>query len=350
MALPVVKTLADSADYYKTVAPYISQLYDLPYQIFEAIKTNPSSLSQIYLDTNPLVFAFAFALFLVPLFLLLSEINRNYSQVDRVWSILPTVFNIHYVAWAHLHNLDTKRLDALLAASVIWSFRLTYNYWRKGGYSVGSEDYRWEILRKHIPAPLFFAFNVLFISLAQSVLLWSITTPTYILLLRSRLAQSGKNTPADYDGLDMLFSRFLVALVLLTYIADNQQWHYQTIKQNYKSSAKLPSDSKFSQIDLERGFLTKGLFGWSRHPNFAAEQSFWVTLYIWAAVKSETPFNWTAIGAVSYLILFQASTWFTESVSAKKYPDYKVYQKKVGMFLPTRLRPVKETDFEIASK
>ncbi len=21
--------------------------------------------------------------------------------------------------------------------------RLTYNYWRKGGYNVGSEDYRW---------------------------------------------------------------------------------------------------------------------------------------------------------------------------------------------------------------
>lgn len=21
--------------------------------------------------------------------------------------------------------------------------RLTFNYWRKGGYSIGSEDYRW---------------------------------------------------------------------------------------------------------------------------------------------------------------------------------------------------------------
>ena len=47
--------------------------------------------------------------------------------------------------------------------------RLTYNYWRKGGYNIGSEDYRWEILRKHIPGPLFFVFDVLFISTAQSV-------------------------------------------------------------------------------------------------------------------------------------------------------------------------------------
>lgn len=47
--------------------------------------------------------------------------------------------------------------------------RLTYNYWRKGGYQIGSEDYRWEVLREKISPPLFFVFNVLFISLAQSV-------------------------------------------------------------------------------------------------------------------------------------------------------------------------------------
>lgn len=33
-------------------------------------------------------------------------------------------------------------------------------------------------------------------------------------------------------------------------------------------------------------------------------------------------------------MLFQASTWFTELVTAGKYPDYKLYQKRVGKFLP----------------
>lgn len=51
----------------------------------------------------------------------------------------------------------------------LYQTRLTFNYWRKGGYSVGSEDYRWEIIRQKVPAPLFFVFNVLFISTAQSV-------------------------------------------------------------------------------------------------------------------------------------------------------------------------------------
>ena len=57
-------------------------------------------------------------------------------------------------------------LEILMLASQV---RLTYNYWRKGGYNYGSEDYRWEVLRKYINPPLFFLFNVVFISLVQSV-------------------------------------------------------------------------------------------------------------------------------------------------------------------------------------
>lgn len=34
------------------------------------------------------------------------------------------------------------------------------------------------------------------------------------------------------------------------------------------------------------------------------------------------------------MILFQASTWFTELISTKKYPEYKEYQDRVGKFLP----------------
>ena len=32
--------------------------------------------------------------------------------------------------------------------------------------------------------------------------------------------------------------------------------------------------------------------------------------------------------------MFQGSTWFTELITSKKYPDYKEYQRRVGKFLP----------------
>lgn len=107
---------------------------------------------------------------------------------------------------------------------------------------------------------------------------------------------------------------------------------YHKAKKQYQSTAKPPQN--YDQEDLDRGFNTIGIFSYSRHPNFAAEQSIWVVLYAWSCWISQTYYNWTGIGAVLYLILFQASTWFTELISARKYPEYKEYQRRVGKFLP----------------
>ena len=107
---------------------------------------------------------------------------------------------------------------------------------------------------------------------------------------------------------------------------------YQNAKKEYQKTAKVPQD--FEQETLDLGFNTIGIWAYSRHPNFAAEQSFWVTIYGWSCWATQTYYNWTCIGAIAYLILFQASTWFTELLSTRKYPEYKEYQKRVGKFLP----------------
>ena len=120
MSLPVVKVPIDCTNIYKTIVPYIPQLYDLPQQIFSNI-INPQALKVLYVSTNPLIFALAISLFLAPIFLLVSEVNKNYSQVDRCWSILPTLYNAHYVLYAHAAGLPTRRLDTLLVFSGIWS-------------------------------------------------------------------------------------------------------------------------------------------------------------------------------------------------------------------------------------
>jgi len=91
---------------------------------------------------------------------------------------------------------------------------------------------------------------------------------------------------------------------------------------------------KFDQVDLDRGFIVTGLWSWSRHPNFAAEQAIWVTLYVWSCFTTDVLYNWAGIGAASYLLLFQGSTWFTELITSKKYPEYKEYQMRVNRFIP----------------
>jgi steroid 5-alpha reductase family enzyme len=80
-------------------------------------------------------------------------LTDNYSHVDRLWSILPGFY-----AWWFLCNslftqskrqslFDIKsdndfRILAITLLITVWGLRLTYNFWRKGGYSLKEEDYR----------------------------------------------------------------------------------------------------------------------------------------------------------------------------------------------------------------
>lgn len=168
MSLPVIRTVADCADFSKTVSPYLPQLYDLHNQLF-ASSTSPEALKHLYISTNPVISGLAFSIALFPVFLIVSEIRKNYSQVDAWWPILPTIYFAHFATWARLSGVPTQRVDNLLAFGVLWTIRLTYNYWRKGGYDWGSEDYRWELIKNKIGGVAFFLLNVTFIASIQSV-------------------------------------------------------------------------------------------------------------------------------------------------------------------------------------
>ncbi|RMZ80230.1 hypothetical protein DV738_g2779, partial [Chaetothyriales sp. CBS 135597] len=302
MALPVVKSALECADFSVTVEPYLSQFQPLASTLWSSL-SSLSALEQLYLDTNPLISSFAFSLALAPVFLTLSEINKNYSQVDRVWSILPSVYIIHYVVYAWAAGLDTVRIGAVALASTIWSIRLTYNYWRRGGYEVGSEDYRWYYVKDYAGPAGMFLFNILFISLSQSVLLWVVTCPAYVILNVQRLSTAGV-LPAFTLADGVAFGAF-VGFVALTAVADQQQWNYYNAREEYRKTGKVPAG--YAQASLERGFNTTGLFAYSRKPNYAFEQS--------------------------------SSTWITELLSERKYPEYKQYRAQVGKFIPTSLVP-----------
>lgn len=61
-------------------------------------------------------------------------------MVDQIWSISPVVY-----AWYFTHMSDYHpRLIALALLISVWGARLTYNFYRKGGYN-GEEDYRWPV-------------------------------------------------------------------------------------------------------------------------------------------------------------------------------------------------------------
>ena len=112
---------------------------------------------------------------------ILGEITKNYSQIDKVWSLVPI-----YVAWYVCFSAEFNTRTLIMSILVtIWGLRLTYNFSRKGGYSIyfwkGEEDYRWKEVRKSIT--LFKSnfnwtlFNLLFICFYQMGLIFLFTLP-----------------------------------------------------------------------------------------------------------------------------------------------------------------------------
>ena len=127
MSLPILISIEDCAKYSKGVEPFIPQLYELPHKVLENIGSF-HGLKQVYMAANPLVTGFAASLVLGFVFLVVSEVNRNYSQVDRMWSILPNLYVVHIAVWARLAGMPHSRLDLMAAASTLWSVCFPSHY------------------------------------------------------------------------------------------------------------------------------------------------------------------------------------------------------------------------------
>ena len=120
MALPALLSLEECTDFSKTVGPFIPQLYALPAKLADVF-AGREEFFKLYLNTNPLISGFAISIALGAVFLVAAEVNRNYSQVDRFWSLLPTFYIAHFDVWARLAGVPHQRIDAALLFSAVWS-------------------------------------------------------------------------------------------------------------------------------------------------------------------------------------------------------------------------------------
>lgn len=251
---------------------------------------------------------------------LVSTLSRNYSQVDKLWSIMPIIY-----AWTASALFEFEARSVLMATlATIWGVRLTLNFARRGGYSwrfwEGEEDYRWAEVRKRpgFENPFAWAlFNLFFISLYQMGLILLFTLPI--------IKTIGGTALGIWDAL--LGIAFLL-FVFWQSQADNQQWRFQTEK--YR---RIDNKEELG-ADYEHGFVRSGLWALARHPNYACEQALWITFYLFSVVASGQILNWTIMGAILLVILFRNSSQLSEEISSLKYPEYKNYIASTPRFIP----------------
>lgn len=252
---------------------------------------------------------------------LAGELSKNYSQVDKLWSVVPAIYAALF-CWQSDWN---PRLLLMTLVISVWAARLTGNFARRGGFSwppwAGEEDYRWEVLRKH---PLFAGrpwrfrlFHAAFICGYQMSLIYLFTLPTLFAW-----------TETPLGAVDYVLAVAVIGLVVIEFVADQQQYDFQT--------------EKYRQIDEHGeatglhalGFVCTGLWRYSRHPNYAAEQAVWIVVYGFSVAATGAWLNPSIIGPILLLILFVGSADFSEGLSAEKYPRYKRYVEMTPRFWP----------------
>jgi len=242
---------------------------------------------------------------------LLSLITREYSWVDRIWSVAPVVY---VWVFAAASGLQDARLILMAVLVTLWGARLTFNYARKGGYAPGGQDYRWPILQARMRPWQFQIFNLLFISIYQNIIIFLMTLPALTAYLN----------PEPVGAFDILVAVLFLAALAGETVADQQQWSFHQWKAAEKAAGREP----------EPRFLQTGLFRFSRHPNFFFEQAQWWIFYGFAVIATGTVANWTVIGAVLLTLLFVGSTIFTESITRSRYPEYAEYQRRTSPVVP----------------
>lgn len=243
---------------------------------------------------------------------LLSIVTRNYSQVDRFWSIAPPIYAVWFASQAGFRD---ARLDLMAALAVLWGARLTYNFARKGGYRAGSEDYRWPVMRERLGPVGFQLLNATFIAPAQNAILLLLVLPASVALER-------RDTPLG--PLDALAAAAFLLFLAGETVADQQQWRFQTDKAARRARGE----------PIAHEFLTTGLFRWSRHPNFFCEMAIWWAFALFAVAAGAPALNPSLAGAAVLTALFQGSTRLTEQLSLAKYPSYADYQRTTSRLLP----------------
>ena len=242
--------------------------------------------------------------------------TRNYSTVDRLWSVLPAVYVLIWLPGF----INSPRFISAGILVIAWAVRLTRNFAVKGGFKVEKghfavEDYRWEVMREKIPGRVVFEiFNFFFISLFQLILIFAFTYPLYLAGTSFKPLGAGDIT---------LFVIYALLLTMET-VADEQQFAYY-------GKRKGSDDPR-----IALGFNTFGLWKYSRHPNYVCEMGQWaiVSLYPLAAGLAWFPSGSAVIVLVS---LFIGSTILAEGITGRKYPGYAAWKKATPAWIPFTL-------------
>ncbi|MEZ4815013.1 MAG: DUF1295 domain-containing protein [Bdellovibrionota bacterium] len=243
------------------------------------------------LSTNILIFSLLWSFF---------YFKGKISWVDFCWSSSIGIWSLVH-AYEAKNTLQSESLFALSMIVFFWSFRLSTHLFFRTLLSKG-EDRRYEEIKRKTPTKAW-SKKTLFIFLMNAALVSILLVPQRILAY------------ADSPSIT-LWQAFASALCLLAIagesLADSQLKKHLLLKSNTTCQ--------------------KGLWKYSRHPNYFFEWLFWVAVYLFTI---KAPYSQWALSAPVLMFIFL--NYFTgikisEKNAELRRKDFAEYKKKTSAF------------------
>jgi len=224
------------------------------------------------------------------------------SIIDIAWG--PACATPAILTFLRTDGADPRAL-VLTALVSLWAARLAH-YLAQRNLGHG-EDIRYQKMRAKQPSDAAFArWSLPFVFWLQGVIAWVISLPV-------QLGQFG----ASGFGALAWIGVFIFAVGLgFEAIGD---WQLKQFKADPANKGKL---------------MTKGLWSWTRHPNYFGDAAVWTGLTV---IALESPYGvWTLISplVMTFFLVKISGKALTERMMEKKYPEYAEYKRRVSGFIP----------------
>lgn len=246
---------------------------------------------------------FALALGLMVLTWVFARWVNNASVVDVAWSLGFTLLVGAYWLMGRGAS-DRKTLIAVMVA--VWSLRLGTYLWRRVAKHHPEEDGRYATLRAQFPNHpwlMFFGFFQL-----QGVLLALLTVP---------FALAAQNPTAALSAWEWAGAALWAVALVGEAVAD---WQLNAFRSRPENRGEV---------------CQRGLWRYSRHPNYFCEWLVWVAFFIFACGTKD---GWIAIfcpAVMLYFLLRVTGVPTAEEQSLKSRGDkYREYQRTTSGFVP----------------
>jgi steroid 5-alpha reductase family enzyme len=235
---------------------------------------------------------------------------RNSSFYDAYWSVIAPLL-LFYWWFRGEAGFDQLRCWLLAIVVVLWAVRLTAN-WVYSFPGLHHEDWRYPMFRERAGRWEIVA-DLVAIHLIPTLQVFVAMLPAYVVMTRPG---------GDVGWLTAIAFLLGLGAVLLESVADVQMHRFVRDRR--------PGEA-----------MDRGLWGWSRHPNYFGEFGFWCALALFGVAVAPADWWWLLLGAAAMLAMFLgASIPMMETRSLQRRPDYQDVIDRVPMFVPRPRRRV----------